>query len=117
MNNKELALKTAEFLDEKKVKDICIIDINEKSGFADYFVIATVGSQRQLDSVSDLVEDKLAEDGILVKHVEGEPASGWILMDYGDIIINLFTEDQRNRYQIEKVWGDCNKLEFTPKCD
>lgn len=117
MDSKALALRIAEIADAKKAKDILIIDIGEKSGFADFFVLATAASVRQIDALSDEIEDKLAEDGLLVTHVEGEGDSGWVLLDYGDIIVNLFSVEQRDRYQIEKVWGDCDRVDYTPKED
>jgi len=117
MDNKALVLKIAELADAKKAKDILIIDIAEKSGFADYFVLATAANVRQIEALADEIEDKLAEDGLLVKHIEGEGESGWVLMDYGDIIVNLFSVEQRDRYSIEKVWGDCDRVEYTPKED
>ncbi|MCQ2552257.1 MAG: ribosome silencing factor [Clostridia bacterium] len=115
MNSKELALKIAEIADNKKAKDLVIIDISEKSGFADYFVLATANNARMLSALQDEIEDKLAEDGILCNHFEGTGDSGWVLVDYGDIIVCLFLEEQRDRYQIEKVWGDCDRVDFTPK--
>ena len=117
MNNKELALFSAAFLDERKAKDVSIIDISVKSGFADYFILCTATSKRQLDALKNDLEDKLAEQGLLVKHIEGKGESGWILMDYGDLIVNIFSAEQRDRYQIEKVWGDCDTVEFTPTVD
>ncbi|HCU08064.1 MAG TPA: ribosome silencing factor [Clostridiales bacterium] len=107
MNNKEIALFIANALNEKKARDIVILDISETSGFADYFVITTAGSQRQMKALSDEVEDQLAEADTLVRHIEGKSGSGWILMDYGDVIVNIFTEEQRQHYQIEKIWNDC----------
>jgi ribosome silencing factor RsfS/YbeB/iojap len=112
MTNKELALFIAGEMDKRKASDIVIIDIAEKSGFADYFVIATASSLRQLSSLAVNLEDKLAEEGVIVGHIEGKGDSGWILMDYGDIIINLFTAEQREHYNIEKVWGDCIRVDF-----
>lgn len=106
MNNKELALKAAEVLDNKKAQDILVIDIAKISGFADYFVIASGGSERQVKSLSEEVEDKLNEAGALTRSIEGKNGSGWILMDFGDVIVNIFTIEQRERYNIERIWGD-----------
>ena len=89
MDNRELALFIAEFLDGRKADDIAIIYIAEKSGFADYFVICTAGRIRQLQAMSADLEDKVAEKGTLVHHVEGKGESGWILMDFGDIIVKI----------------------------
>ena len=69
-------------------------------------VIATGGSERQVRSLASELSDKLAEEGIFSRSVEGRGPSGWILMDYGDIVINVFSQEQRGRYNIEKVWGD-----------
>lgn len=111
MENREIALVAASTLDKKKAIDIVVMDIKEKSSFADFFVIASANSERQLVTLADEVEDRLAEESILVKSIEGRENSGWILMDFGDVIVNLFTVEQRDRYNIERVWGDC---EFVP---
>ena len=108
MNNKEIALKAAAVLLKKKALDVVIIDISEKSSFADYFVIASGGSERQVGTLVDELEDQFAKEGILTKSVEGKKNSGWILMDFGDVIVNIFTVEQRERYSIEKVWSDCS---------
>jgi ribosome-associated protein len=112
MNNKEVALKAAAVLLNKKALDVVVIDIAEKSSFADYFVIASGGSERQVGTLADEVEDQFAKEGILTKSVEGKNTSGWILMDFGDVIVNIFTVEQRDRYHIEKVWSDGTFLEI-----
>ena len=81
MESKEVAQTIANILNEKKAKDIVIIDIAEKSSFADYFVIATGGSERQLGALADDVEDKFAELEITPKSKDGRPDTGWILVE------------------------------------
>lgn len=110
MDIKAMAMVAAKAIDDKKGQDIAIIDIGPKAAFADYMIIASGGSDRQVKALCDEVEDKLAEQGVFVKHIEGKNNSGWILMDYGDIIVNLLTVDLRERYNIEKVWADCEFL-------
>ena len=112
MTNKEIAYFIAKEMDSRKATDITIIDIAEKSGFADYFVIASVAGLRQLSALATNIEDKLAEQGLIVGHVEGKGDSGWILMDYGDIIVNLFTVEQREHYNMQKVWADCDRIYY-----
>lgn len=107
MTNKEIALRIADILDSKKAADVVVIDIKEKSSFADYFLVAAGNSERQVASLQSEVEEKMAREDIHPRTVEGKGSSGWILMDYGDVIVNLFTPEQRERYHIEKVWGDC----------
>lgn len=112
MDNKKIALQAAAVLLKKKALDVVVIDITEKSSFADYFVIASGNTERQVGTLADEIEDQFAKEGILSKSVEGKKTSGWILMDYGDVIINVFTVEQRDRYNIEKVWSDCNFIEI-----
>ena len=112
MTNKELAVFAAKQLIEKKASDVAVLDISLRSGFADFFVIATAHSLRQLASLCDELDDRLTKEGAEVRHVEGKGDSGWILMDCGDVIVNLFTEEQREHDQIEKIWGDCERIEF-----
>jgi len=107
MNSNELAQFAAKILNQKKALDIAIIDIEMKSSFADYFVMASGKSERQIGSLRDEVEEQFEKSEISVKSIEGKPASGWILMDYGDVIINILTTEMRERYNLEKVWGDC----------
>lgn len=115
MNSKEYAVLTAETLDSKKAKDIIIFDIAQKSSIADYMILATGLNERSVGALIDEVEDKLAKNGLLVKSIEGKKESGWILMDYGDIIVNVLTEEKRDRYNIEKVWADCETLSWEVK--
>ncbi|MDD2483574.1 MAG: ribosome silencing factor [Eubacteriales bacterium] len=112
MTNREIALKVAEVLQEKKAKDVVVIDVAEKSAFTDYLIIASGGSERQIGSLATEIANKLAVDGIFAKNTEGTRTSGWVLVDYGDIIVNLFSIEQRSRYNLEKIWSDGTFLEI-----
>ena len=101
------AIEIAKVLSEKKARDIKVINIAEKSSFADFFINATAGSDRQLSALLYFAEGKAAELGLEQKNVEGIQGSGWILADYGDIIINLFTAETRDKYTLDKIWSDC----------
>ena len=103
----EIAAAVAHKLSERKARDIVIINIGEKSSFADYFVNATASSERQLGALMDDVYTLVTEQGIEPKSVEGRPGTGWILIDCGDVIVNLFTKDTRERYSLDKIWSDC----------
>ena len=107
----EMAQKIAQKLLDNKALDVMIIDISPKSSFADYFVMASAGNERQLEALKDHIEDLLEPQEIFPKSVEGKRESGWILMDYGDVIVNVLTQEMREKYNIEKIWGDC---EFLP---
>ncbi len=113
MNNKETAMKIAEVLDNKKGQEIVILDIAEKSGFADYFVIVTGMSERQVGTLSDEARDEMEKQGVFPKAVEGRAESGWVLIDFGDVIVNVFLAEKREKYNLEKVWADCERIEFS----
>ena len=112
MEPKELSLKVAKLLDDRKAIDVTVIDISPKASFADYFVMASAGSDRQMGALVDNVEDMLEPEGIFPKSIEGKKSSGWILMDYGDVVINVMTAEMREKYNIERIWGDCENLEI-----
>ena len=112
MEPKELSLKVAKLLDDRKAIYVTVIDISPKASFADYFVMASAGSDRQMGALVDNVEDMLEPAGIFPKSVEGKKSSGWILMDYGDVVINVMTAEMREKYNIERIWGDCENLEI-----
>ena len=112
MDNREIAIRTGEILSAKKAEKVIVLGIAEQSSFADYFVNATAMNERQLRALSDEVEDQLAKEGVIPKNIEGHPSSGWILMDYRDIVVNIFLPGQRDMYQIEKIWSDGEFIEI-----
>ncbi|MCQ4635906.1 ribosome silencing factor [Anaerovorax odorimutans] len=112
MDCKDMAMFSARVLDNKKARDIAVINIGTKAAFADYMVLASGGSERQIETLADELEEQFQKEGISVRNIEGKKHSGWILMDYGDIIVNLLTVDMRDKYNIEKVWGDCEFLDL-----
>ncbi len=112
MDSKQLALETARVLSEKQAIDIRIIEISQKSSIADYLIVTSGGSDRQVGGLSDAVEERMDELGQTPKSIAGRRGSGWVLMDYGDVIVNIFNPELRERYNLEGVWGDCKLLEF-----
>lgn len=111
-NSRVFAEFAAGVLDDKQGRDIVIMDIAEKSSFADYFVISTGGSERLINALAEHVEEKAAARGRFVRSIEGRNGTGWILMDYGDVVINIFSEENRQKYNLEKIWSDCEILKW-----
>jgi len=109
--NRELAMNAAQIISAKKGENVTVIDISRQSSFADFFVNATATNERQLGALIDEVEDRFAKEGVMPRAVEGQPSSGWMLMDYGDVIVNVFLPLQREMYQIEKIWSDGELVE------
>lgn len=95
-----------EVLEDKKAREIEVIDIRELTVLADYFVICSGTSVRHAKSLADAVEEKLEEFGILKHNKEGYGSAGWILLDYGDIVVHIFREEDRDYYNIERLWSD-----------
>lgn len=108
----EMAKLACRALDEKKGKDIKVIDIHEVSVIADYFVIASASNQNQVQAMVDNVEEMLTKVGYEPKQIEGTRNSSWILMDYGDLIIHVFDEENRLFYDLERIWRDGKVLEM-----
>jgi len=92
--------------DSKMAADIEALDIRELTTIADYFVICTGSSPAQIRAVTEEIERKLKEAGVMPLSVEGLQASGWVLMDYGDVVIHVFRKETREFYAIERLWND-----------
>ena len=98
-------------LEEKKGEDIKIIDIHGVSVIADYFVLASATNNSQLHALVDSVEEKLFKAGYECKQKEGNLTSTWMLMDYNDVIVHVFSQEDRLFYDLERIWRDGNILE------
>lgn len=97
-------------LDEKQAEDVLILEIGKLSSIADYFVIASADNERKVKAISDAIEDELTKEGIEPKVKEGLDTSRWILLDYGDIIVHVFKDEERDFYNIEKIWKDATNI-------
>ena len=93
-------------LEEKKGEDIVLIDIQEVASFADYFIIASGTSDRMLNALSDAVHDTVKKDFGLNARREGQAQTGWLVVDLGDIVVHLFSAEQRNYYHLEQLWDN-----------
>jgi ribosome-associated protein len=100
----QIARKIVDILSERQAEDILLLDIRNSASFADYFVIASSQSPRQFESILEALEEGLEGDGVSPTGREGKPDSGWVLLDYGDIIIHLFATAERSFYDLEGLW-------------
>ncbi len=102
-----LAVVAAEAADDKKATDLVVLEVGGVLKLVDLFVLATASNERQLDAISDAVQERLREVfGRRALHREGDPASGWILLDYGEVVYHLFSAEQRSFYELERLWSD-----------
>ena len=112
MNSKEIARMACEALEDKKALEVKIINIEKVSTLADYFIIASGSNRNQVQAMADNVEEILGRAQIEPKQIEGTRNSSWILMDYGDLIIHVFDEENRLFYDLERIWRDGKVLEM-----
>lgn len=108
--SKKIALEIAKIIDNKKGQNIDILDIHSISSFADYFVIANGMSVRQVKAIADEIEEKMKKHNVLLGHKEGYDNGRWILLDFIDVVVHLFIEEERNFYSIERVWKDASYI-------
>ena len=114
---KALALRIAEILDDRKAKDIKIINVNKKTVIADYFVIAGGSSRTQVNALADEVEYKLGLDGIDPTRVEGRGDGSWVLLDFDSVLVHVFGRESRDFYKLEKLWAEGTPVEYAQKED
>jgi ribosome-associated protein len=107
LSPEELSARIAEIASDKLAQDIRVFDLREIVSYTDYFVICSGGTERQTKAIHDAIHQELKdENGRLPRRVEGLTESRWILMDYLDAVIHIFTPDARSFYRLEQLWGD-----------
>ena len=112
METLEIVKTAVEALRDKKAEDVTVIDITGVSSIADYFIIANGNNQNQLTAMQDAVDEALYKSGLHAKQIEGNNKSTWILMDYEDIIVHLFSKEDRLFYDLERIWRDGKIIEM-----
>ncbi|MEX1018352.1 MAG: ribosome silencing factor [Litorilinea sp.] len=110
LDSSTLARKIVDMVEEKQATDIVLLDVHEQTSIADYFVIATIDNERQAHAIEEEILGKLrVEQNLRPLGIEGvEDGAGWALLDYGDVIVHLFTEEMRHHYSLEELWSKAN---------
>lgn len=106
----EASIKAALAAGDKKAEDIVVLDLRRVASFTDYFVICTGRSSRQVQAISDEVEEQLRQAGRRPMHIEGYSKAEWILLDYGDFIVHVFSQAARRFYDLERLWRDAEPV-------
>ena len=109
---KELAELIADVLDAKKGRDIKVLHVEDKTVIAEYFVLCTGNSSTQVKALVGEVEFKLEERGVAPYNVEGRDNNAWIVMDYSNVIVHVFSREARDFYNLDKLYGDAEEIEF-----
>jgi len=113
LNPNEVAELVVVALDSKKAREIKLLRTSEITILADYFVICTAGSTTQLKTLSDEVEKSLKKHGELALRREGHRSGGWVLIDFGCVVVHLFLQEERDFYTLERLWGDADDVDIS----
>ncbi len=112
--SRDVAVSAARAAADKQAGEIVILDVHETIVITDYFVICTAGTQRQIRTVIDAVEDALRGLGVKPMRREGEPEAGWWLLDYIDVVVHVFGTEERAYYDLERLWSDAPRVRWEP---
>jgi ribosome-associated protein len=110
LSSERLVRLAAEAALEKQALNVTVLDLQGLSGIADFFLICSARSTPQADAIADAIRGALRGQGVRPRHGEGSAESGWLLLDYGDVVVHVFLEETRGFYQLERLWGDAPVL-------
>ena len=106
LSAEEKAALISRIASDKKALDVVVLDMHDASSITDYFLICSGGSERQVQAIADAIDEVLGQSGMAPLGVEGYSGGRWILMDYGDVIVHVFSQDTRNFYDLEHLWAN-----------
>jgi ribosome-associated protein len=107
---KSRALYLADIISDTPARNTLVLDIHQLWPFADYFVITAGANERQLRAINRTISERMAEAGIRPERSEGTPAGGWIVLDFGDVLVHIFSEELREFYNLEELWAEAPTL-------
>ena len=112
LNSSEIAEIGARAALDRKANNVVVLDLRGLSSVTDFFVICSGNSDTHVEGIADIIKEKMDEHGVDLWHREGERKASWILLDYIDIIVHIFTENERELYSLERLWGDAPKVTY-----
>lgn len=112
LDSGQLAKAAADVASDKKASDVILLDIRDVTTFADYFVICSGNNTRQIQAIADAVDEQLGKQGAALLHREGNAETGWLLLDFGDIIVHIFGPKEREYYRLERLWHEAKTVVY-----
>lgn len=112
MNSEALVRLAADVADSKRGNDIIALDMQGLSSVADYYLICDASNERQVQTIARDIKDEAEKEGVFVKRLEGYDKARWVLIDLGDVVCHVFHKEERNYYNLERLWGDAPLIEL-----
>ncbi|MDQ2715807.1 MAG: ribosome silencing factor [Chloroflexota bacterium] len=112
LNSGQLARAAVDIASDKKASDVILLDIQGVTTIADYFVICSGNNSRQIQAIADAIREELGKQGGNLLHREGVADSGWLLLDFGDVIVHIFGPKEREYYRLERLWSEAKTVVF-----
>jgi ribosome-associated protein len=112
LNPAQLARAAVDIASDKKASDVLLLDIREVTTIADYFVICSGSNPRQIQAIADALEENLEKQGARALHREGIAETGWLLLDFGDVIVHIFGTKEREYYRLERLWSEAKTVVY-----
>jgi|SRR5687768_10753668 ribosome-associated protein len=113
LSTEEKTTLISQIVADKKAMDVVVLDMADASSITDYFLICSGGSQRQVQAIADAIDEQLKQAGITSLGIEGYREGHWILMDYGDVIVHVFSQETRDFYDLEHLWENAPKIDLS----
>jgi ribosome-associated protein len=112
LDSAQLAKTAVDTASDKKASDIILLDIRDVTTFADYFVICSGNNPRQIQAIADTIDEELGKQGARLFHREGIAETGWVLLDFGDVIVHVFGTKEREYYRLERLWSEAKTVVY-----